>query len=786
MEKMKRTIIIVLDGVGVGALPDAADYGDQGSDTLGNLARHMKGLKLPNLQRWGLGNIVPTEGIAQAEDPISSYGRMAEKSPGKDSTSGHWELVSCPLEKGFPVYPDGFPPEVMKLFAEVAKIVPLGNIAASGTEIIEELAQKHLETKKPIVYTSADSVFQVAAHVNVWSVEQLHAVCAAMRERLVPPHQVARVIARPFFGEPGNLVRSPERKDFTIPPPEPTVLDMAKAAGYDVVGVGKIGDLFAEQGLTRSRPAKGMDICLEEILEALDQHNSGIIIANLGDFDTLWGHRNDPEGFSEGLEQFDAWLPDLEEQLRPETDIVVITADHGCDPTTSSTDHSREYVPLLVWNGGVPGVDLGTRKTFADVGATVAEFLQLEDDVPGDSFLSSLPQYYRPEEEAAPEEEEETGKDASEEGDKEEEKPEIDSLFFDVLRQESDIPPAELKEFWQRQQEQLSFAGNLLVAVGKLSHEQLEECVGLALARWLDQADLLKDDVKACFDARAEEQFWGEVLVDEGLVSEEELARFYVRACGIPYLQLSDYKIPREAFAALPREAAVSAGVLPIEKVDDQITVATSRPADSRLVEEVAEQTGCRVRTVLAMRDQLLEALGNAYSAQPDTPDVTEHAARVPSKGHETTAQVPDGKEHEGRKATPEQVELEWLLHTARAMVRNAYAPHSNLHVGAAALADNGEVFSGCNVENDSYGLSICAERVAIFKAVCGGRRRIKALAVVCDEIKGIRPCGACLQVIKQFGPETQLVFEAKGGGADVVSIDELLPQAFSLQKGDT
>jgi cytidine deaminase len=271
------------------------------------------------------------------------------------------------------------------------------------------------------------------------------------------------------------------------------------------------------------------------------------------------------------------------------------------------------------------------------------------------------------------------------------------------------------------------------------------------------------------------------VLVEDGIISEEELARFYVRGCGIPYLQLSDYKIPQDALGALPREAAVSAGVLPIEKSDDRITVATARPADSRLVEEVVQRTGCHVRTVLAMRDQLLEALGRAYSGEPG--EEKEARDDSPPRHEEEAVSSPDESSKQ-KEAMPQEVEFEWLLHAAKAMAKNAYAPHSNLHVGAAVLADNGEVFAGCNIENDSYSLSICAERVAIFRAVCAGRREIRALAVVSDRIKGIRPCGACLQVIKQFGPEAYLVFESAEGGVEIISINELLPQAFSLERG--
>ncbi len=701
------------------------------------------------------------------------------------------------MEEPFPVYPDGFPPEIIKAFTELAGIAPLGNIAASGTEIIEELGVEHLESGRPIVYTSADSVFQVATHQKIWPVEKLHSICVAMREKLVPPHQVARVIARPFFGEAGQFVRSQERKDFTVVPPKPTLLDWAKEAGYPVVGIGKISDLFAGRGLTVSKPSKGLDICLEDILDTMEQITTGIIVANLGDFDTLWGHRNNPEGFAQGLEEFDRWLPEFEKQLREGNDLAIISADHGCDPTTSSTDHSREFVPLLVWTGVSPGVDLGTRQSFSDVAASMSEFLKLEVDCPGVSFIENLPgvqsNQSMNEADMAPEQPIEGDEEGSEDA-----PPASENLFFEVIEQESDVEVEDWTEFRKLQQEQVGFSGNLLVAAGKLTHEQLNELVGLALVRWLDRANLLTDEIKKHFKTRKEGVFWGDELVDDELISEEELAGFYVRGCGIPFLQLSGYQVPKEASAALPREAAVATGVLPIDKDGDRITVATARPVDTRVVEEVADWTGCQVRTVLAMRGQLLEALGRVYVTDAADNGKTEPSTNVTADEGEAAGEenAPPksitepkmGEEPRGGtegKAEPEKVELGWLLHTAKAMTRNAYAPHSGLKVGAAVLADDGEVFAGCNVENDSYGLSICAERVAVFKAVSSGKRKIKAVAVFSDRIKGIRPCGACLQVIRQFGPEAHFVFESDGGVVETVSIKELLPQAFSLSESE-
>jgi cytidine deaminase len=347
------------------------------------------------------------------------------------------------------------------------------------------------------------------------------------------------------------------------------------------------------------------------------------------------------------------------------------------------------------------------------------------------------------------------------------------------LQQEGQIAVDVLNVMRFREQEQMSFIGTLLVADGMLTHDGLTELLNLALARWLDQAGLFTDHAKQLFEERNRGVFWGERLLDEGVLSEEQLAEFYVRSCGIPYIQLSGYRVPKEAAEILPREAAVASGVLPIAKEGTRITVATFRPADSRLVEEVAAWTGCEVRTVLAMRDQLLEALGTVYvsprveaeaavsSAGPTVPPVAEPDATPPLD------RVLPG--------TAESHELAWLLHAAKAMTKNAYAPHSNLRVGAAVLADNGEVFAGCNVENDSFGLSMCAERVAIFKAVSGGRRSIKAVAVVADGLSGIRPCGACLQVVYQFGPEAVFVFESAAGGMETRTMSELLPHAFAL-----
>lgn len=809
MDARRRVIVVVLDGVGVGPLPDAAAYGDEGSNTLGNTARRMHGLTLPNLQRWGLGCVGEIEGVPPTDTPLASHGRMREASAGKDSTSGHWELMGCPVAHPFPTYPDGFPAEVTHIVAEIAGAPPLGNVVASGTEIIEELGEEHLRTARPILYTSADSVLQLAVHTKVWPVSKLHAVCAAIRARLGPPHQVARVIARPFFGEPGGFVRTQDRKDFTVPPLKPTALDAVNAAGLPVIGIGKISDLFGGRGLTASRPAKGLDIGLEEILAVLATTETGLVLANLGEFDTLWGHRNDVAGFAKGLGEFDHWLSDLERALRPGKDLVVITGDHGCDPTTPSTDHSREYVPLLVWNGAT-GNPLGERQSFADVAATLVAFLGIPAELAGASFLDQLPAL--PVAAAPPPDGEARGEeDAAESPDAsagvaepsepltgsdqttlvphaeeiaqlvreiQEDLPFAGNLFHTVLRQEGQISAESLAAFRAREQEQMTFVGHLLVAEGVLTHDGLAELLSLALARWLDQGGQLVGEIRTLFESRHKGTFWGENLLDEGLLSEEQLAAFYVRACGIPYLQLSGYRVPKEAQEALPREAAVAIGVLPIAKEGNCVTVATSRPADSRLIEEVESLTSCTARPVLAMRGQLLEALGAIYVHAREEP-APEPA--LPTEDRQAPPEQPPPSRQPEETPAPPDPELAWLLHAAKAMTKNSYAPHSRLYVGAAVLADNGEVFAGCNVENDSFGLSMCAERVAVFKAISSGRRGIKAVAVVADGVRGIRPCGACLQVARQFGADVIFVFEKAGGGVETATLADLLPQAFVL-----
>jgi phosphopentomutase len=369
----KRALLIVLDGVGIGALPDAGSYGDEGSNTLGNLARAVGGLDLPNLAALGLGNIAPLEGMPPAAEPAGAYGLMQEASPGKDSTSGHWEMTGVELEGPFPTYPDGFPPEVMQAFEKAIGRGTLGNYPASGTVIIQDLGDEHVRTGKPIVYTSADSVFQIAAHEDVIPVDDLYEMCSKARRILKGRHAVGRVIARPFVGSSGDYKRTTRRKDFSLEPVDKTLLDLMSEAGYDVITAGKVCYLFANRGVTESVKAPTNADVMDSVISLLSGDSQGLVFANLVDFDMLWGHRNDVEGFYGGLREFDRRLPEIMAAMRAE-DAMFITADHGNDPTTPSTDHSREQVPVLAWGRRLrPGVDLGVRRSFADLGATIAE-----------------------------------------------------------------------------------------------------------------------------------------------------------------------------------------------------------------------------------------------------------------------------------------------------------------------------------------------------------------------------------------------------------------------------
>jgi phosphopentomutase len=392
MSKIKRAIVIVLDGVGIGELPDADRFGDTGSDTLGNLAQAVGGLSLPNLEKMGLANIKPLHGMKSQNRPLANFGKMAQKAPGKDSTSGHWELAGLLPESVFPTYSNGFPPEVLKAFRETTGLAVIGNRTASGTEIIKELGMEHLRTGKPIVYTSADSVFQIAAHVDVIPLEKLYDICITARKILSGKHAVSRVIARPFTGDaPENFKRTTDRKDFSLKPAGVMIQNCCQVAGIPTVAIGKIDDLYAGVGWDIKLHSKGNEEGLNFLFQQIKMLEKGLIMINLVDFDMLWGHRNNPTGYYRELQKFDTRLQQILEMLLP-GDLFMITADHGNDPTTPSTDHSREYVPLLVYGPGLKqSVNLGIRETFADAGSTVAEAFGLADcSLFGDSFWKNI------------------------------------------------------------------------------------------------------------------------------------------------------------------------------------------------------------------------------------------------------------------------------------------------------------------------------------------------------------------------------------------------------------
>ena len=382
--------LVVLDSVGIGGAPDAAAFGDAGSATLQHVAEAVGGLDLPNLGRLGLGRVAEVKGVPPEPDAAGAFGAMIERSPGKDTTTGHWEIAGVILDKAFPTYPNGFPPDVIDAFETAIGRGTLGNVAASGTEIIERLGADHVSSGKPIVYTSADSVFQIAAHIEVIPLDELYEMCRVARAMMRGPHEVGRVIARPFEGEPGSFVRTPDRHDFSVLPPKQTVLDALSGAGREVRGVGKISDIFGGRGVTASRPTRSNAETVRALIDELREIDRGLVFANLVDFDQAFGHRNDPRGYADALEAFDRELPAILEALMPD-DVLFITADHGNDPTTPSTDHSRERVPLLVAGRQVlGGTSLGERPTFADCAATIAELQGVAFDCPGTSFAATL------------------------------------------------------------------------------------------------------------------------------------------------------------------------------------------------------------------------------------------------------------------------------------------------------------------------------------------------------------------------------------------------------------
>ncbi|MEN8006937.1 MAG: phosphopentomutase [Candidatus Krumholzibacteriota bacterium] len=386
---MATAILVILDGLGVGGAPDAAEYGDAGSDTLANMAARVGGLHVPNLQGLGLGNLHRIQGVDPVTAPAAAFGRLEEVSAGKDSTTGHWELMGLVTSVPFPTYPDGFPPEVIDEFSRLSGYGVMGNKAASGTDIIKELGDEHRRTGKLIVYTSADSVFQIAAHDEVCDLDELYRVCEIARDMLVPPHQVSRVIARPFTGAAGAYERTPYRHDYALDPPRGLLLTDLQDHGVRVLSIGKIYDLYAGVGIDETFPSKSNPEGMEQLarLTAASKERDTLLLLNLVDFDMLWGHRNDPEGMKQGLEDFDRWLGPYLEGLATGT-LLIMTADHGNDPTTVSTDHSREHVPLLAYMAGAAGGrDLGTRVGFMDVAATLADFFGSAPTRKGTSFL---------------------------------------------------------------------------------------------------------------------------------------------------------------------------------------------------------------------------------------------------------------------------------------------------------------------------------------------------------------------------------------------------------------
>jgi phosphopentomutase len=384
----RRALIVVLDGVGCGAAPDTEAYGDTGSDTIGNVSRAVGGLSLPNLQRLGLGNLSDIAGVPPADHPVAGYGVLLPRSSGKDSTTGHWEIAGLHLERPFPTYPHGFPAEVIERFSQATGRPVIANCVASGTAVITDFAEQQRQTGAWIVYTSADSVFQVAAHEEWIPLEELYRACEIAREQLVAPHDVSRVIARPFLGTPGAWRRTANRRDYSIQPPGTTLLDVLEAAGIPRAGVGKVDDLFAGRGI-RSRHTADNAEGIAALLEWLNSAERGFCFANLVDFDQMYGHRNDVPGFQGALESFDRALPQLLAALR-EDDLLFITADHGNDPTTASTDHARERVPVLAVGARVRGGPVGARDTFSDLGATVSDWFGLAWRGRGTSFLSTL------------------------------------------------------------------------------------------------------------------------------------------------------------------------------------------------------------------------------------------------------------------------------------------------------------------------------------------------------------------------------------------------------------
>lgn len=391
MNKINRVIIFVLDGVGAGAAPDADLYGDVGSNSLSNTASAVGGLNLPNLESFGFGRITPMLGVNQKDPARGSFGRLTPRSSGKDSVTGHWELMGIFLEEPFPVFPEGFPPVVIQKFKELTGLDVLGNKPASGTAVIQEYGEEHMRTGKPIVYTSADSVFQIAAHEEIIPIKKLYELCEISRKMLIGEYGVGRVIARPFIGDrAGEFQRTSRRHDYPRFPETDTIMDKLISSGFEVYATGKIDDLFGQRGISATNHTTNNHDSILATIDFMKKDFKGLLFANLIEFDQVYGHRNDPRGYADALETFDGFIPEIEQNLRPD-DIVMIVSDHGVDPTTPSTDHSREFSPLLIFGDQIkPNVDLSERESYADVGATIAEIFTLQPPIIGSSFLNAI------------------------------------------------------------------------------------------------------------------------------------------------------------------------------------------------------------------------------------------------------------------------------------------------------------------------------------------------------------------------------------------------------------
>jgi phosphopentomutase len=386
----KKVILVVLDSVGIGELPDADQYGDVGSNTLGNISSFVGGLKLPNMEKLGLGSIDEIKGVGKTADPTGNFGRCLELSKGKDTITGHWEIAGVVLHEPMKTYPDGFPKEIMDEFEAKIGMKTIGNTVASGTAIIEELGDEHVKTGYPIIYTSADSVFQIAAHEKVIPLEKLYEMCEIAREMLIGDKMVGRIIARPFEGKSGEYTRTSNRHDYALEPFNKTILDYVKEAGSNVMAVGKIEDIYNKRGVTDAVHIKNNMDGVDKTIEYMKCGKDGFIFTNLVDFDMKFGHRNDPKGYADALVEFDNRLPEIIDNMTSE-DVLIITADHGCDPTTPSTDHSREYIPVLAYGKNLKSnVNIGTRKCFCDIGKTVLDLLNIENELIGESFAGEM------------------------------------------------------------------------------------------------------------------------------------------------------------------------------------------------------------------------------------------------------------------------------------------------------------------------------------------------------------------------------------------------------------